>query len=181
MLADGPPDALAERGDDRVVPRGMHPPVGDPGSYHPKDQSGLQASMARCARFWPSGLAGLLGLDEASGVAGGAVGGGGAVGVLDAVGGGGGGAVGVLDGEGGGGGLDGACVCGGGGGALVGALLGARVGCGVLAVCVGLGGAVDGAWPATGASPSTLAGGGNSWISRPSMSRRITEVQVSAG
>ena len=77
--------------------------------------------------------------------------------------------------------MDGACVCGGGGGALVGPLLGALVGCGVLAACVGLGGAVEGAWPATGASPSTLAGGGNSWISRPSMSRRITEVQVSAG
>ena len=158
----------------------MNPLVRNPGSYHPKDQNGLQASMARCARFWPAGL---LGLVEAVGLGGGGEDGGGAVGVLEGVGGGGGGAVGELDGVGGGGGglLEGACVCGGGGGAFVGVLLGALVGCGVLADCVGLGGAVEGVCPATGASPSTLAGGGNSWISRPSMSRRITEVQVSAG
>jgi hypothetical protein len=65
---------------------------------------------------------------------------------------------------------------------LVGPLLpGARVGGCEVAALVGLGGGVNGAWPAIGASPSTLAGGGNSWTSRPSMSRLITSVQVAAG
>jgi len=48
-------------------------------------------------------------------------------------------------------------------------------------MCVGDGGGVYGAWPSWGATPSTLAGGGNCLISSPSMSRFMTSVHVSAG
>jgi hypothetical protein len=100
----------------------VHPLAGDPGTYHPKDQSGLQASRAPCANErpddWPSpfpdGFAD--GLAEPGGLLVGDGGTGGGVGELDGVGGGGGG-VGELDG---GGGFEGAWVCV--GGAWVGSL-----------------------------------------------------------
>jgi hypothetical protein len=173
VLADGAPDAFAERGDDRVVPRGVNPLVGGPGTYHPKDQSGFQASRPRWANDRSAGLVGFV---EGDGLLVGWVGGGvGGVGVL----GGGGDGVGVLVA---GGGLDGAWVCVG-DGAFVGPppLPGAWVGGRGVLARVGLGAGVNGAWPSAGASPSTLAGGGNDWISRPSMPRLITSVQVSAG
>ena len=113
MHTDRTADAFAERGDDRVVPRGVHPVVGDPGTYHPKDQSGFQASRAPCANDrpddWPSAFPDGFaeGLDEPGGLLVGDGGSGGGVGELDGVAGGGGGAVGELDGGGG----DGAWVC----------------------------------------------------------------------
>jgi hypothetical protein len=43
------------------------------------------------------------------------------------------------------------------------------------------GGGTYGAWPVSGAVPSTLAGGGNCSMGSPCMSRCMTCVQVSAG
>src|SRR5690242_16130570 len=68
-------------------------------------------------------------------------------------------------------------------GSDVGVFVGRPVSLGVLdgvGFLVGLGGSVG--WcPSSGASPSTLAGGGNSSTSTPSMSFCMTAVQVSAG
>jgi hypothetical protein len=94
-----------------------------------------------------------------------------------------------IDGDGDGGGAD---EVGGGGGALVvgagdGFFEGDGVGLLVVGAWLGVGadevgaGGTYGAWPVCGAVPSISAGGGNCSTGTPSMSRRITSVQVCAG